>query len=184
MFRQADDGSHVLPAVESRKPESGSAEDEADARLSAEQEKVSPFIKRVAARSRGNPLVAWAVWRHCLNIARGEAAEEEAQEAAAADRGRTIWVRPWPQIGFPDLPEGARTGELLLLHTLLLHDGLPAPVLDSPLPFSMPEIMQRLYRLRAAGLVKEEDGYWRVTLLGYPAVRSALAGEDFLTDGF
>jgi len=182
VFRQADDGSHVLPRagpnIEAGKR--GTSQDEEP----LTEERVSPFLQRIGARSRGNPLVAWAAWRHCLNIAQGEEVEEVAQEAAASDRGRTLWVRPWPQMEFPVLPPGTRSNELFLLHALLLHDGLPAAILASLLPLGTPEIMQGLYRLRSAGLVKEEEGLWRVTLLGYPAVRNALAGEDLLVDGF
>jgi hypothetical protein len=128
--------------------------------------------------------VAWAIWRQCLHIGTDEDAEEAAQEAAARDRGRTLWIRPWQEVLLPELPRGTDTAELLLLHTLLLHDGLPADLLDALLPFSSGDIRQRLYRLRSGGLVKEEEGLWRVTLLGYPAVRTALSDEDNLVDAF
>lgn len=184
VFRQADDGSYVLPPADFETSEGGSDDKVDEGGFSGKKTKVSSFVQRIGARSRGNPLVAWAFWRHCLNIARGEDAGEEAREAAADDRGPTIWVRPWSQIEFPDLPQATPTCELFMLHALLLHDGLPAPILASVLPIGRPEIVQGLYRLRSAGLVKEEGELWRVTLLGYPAVRNALDGENYLVDGF
>jgi hypothetical protein len=183
VFRLADDGSYSLPPVEHATPvNEEDAETESDE--TKQEAPSSPFLQRLAARSRGNPLVAWAIWRQCLHIGKDEDAEEAAQEAAAQDRGRTLWVRPWQEIRLPEVPRGTDTGELLLLHTLLLHDGLPADLLDALLPFSLGDIRQRLYRLRSAGLVKEETDLWRVTLLGYPAVRAALNDEDFLIDAF
>jgi hypothetical protein len=183
VFRLADDGSHALPPVEGKV--SG---DEEQIDVPGEQEKPdtpsSPFLQKLAARSRGNPLVAWAVWRQCLHIGTDEDVEEEAQEAAARDRGRTLWIRPLPEVRLPEISRGTGAAELLVLHTLLLHDGLPAQILDLLLPFSPGDIMQRLYRLRSGGLVKLEDGLWRVTLLGYPSVRAALSDEDYLVDAF
>jgi hypothetical protein len=124
------------------------------------------------------------MWRQSLQIASDEDIEEEAQEAAVADRGRTIWVRPWSQLSFPEIPPGTDRHDLMLLHTLLLHDGLPSDILDLLLPLSRGAIMERLHRLRAVGLVKIEGGLWRVTLLGYPAIRGAMADEDMLVDDF
>jgi hypothetical protein len=184
VFRQTDDGSHVLPEVERRSEQPGnnhSDEDPGD--LPSDKHSVQ-FLQRLAARSRGNPLVGWATWRQSLHIAGGEDIEEEAQEAAAADRGRTIWVRPWSQLTFPEMPTRADRHDLMLLHTLLLHDGLPAAILDRLFPQSLGQIMERLYRLRAAGLAKLEEGLWRVTLLGYPSVRRAMVDEGMLVDDF
>jgi hypothetical protein len=184
VFRLTDDGSNVLPDVESRAEQpAGERLDEADHEVPLDK-RSGQFLQRLAARSRGNPLVGWAMWRQSLQIANDEDIEEEAQEAAAADRGRTIWVRPWSQLSFPEIPPGTDRHDLMVLHTLLLHDGLPADILDLLLPLSLGAIMERLYRLRAVGLIKIEDGLWRVTLLGYPAVRQAMADEDLIVDDF
>ncbi len=183
VFRLSDDGSLALSPVESRAAASGEPAEAAETDMKPGA-RSAPFLQKLAARSRGNPLVAWAIWRQSLNIGTDEEVEEAAQEAAAADRGRTLWIQPWQDLRLPALPPGSGAPELLLLHALLLHDGLPADILDRLLPFSQGEIMQRLYRLRTEGLLKLEDGLWRVTLLGYPAVRTALAEEDHLVDSF
>lgn len=184
VFRLTDDGSNVLPDVEQRIEQPGSEEVDDAVQELPPVKRSGQFLDRLAARSRGNPLVGWAMWRQSLHIAGDEDIEEEAQEAAAADRGRTIWVRPWSQLSFPEMPRSADRHDLMLLHALLLHDGLPAETLDRLLPLSLGTIMERLYRLRAAGLVKLEEGLWRVTLLGYPAVRHAMVDEDLLVDDF
>jgi hypothetical protein len=184
VFRLTDDGSSVLPDVQQRSGQPGNDQDEETSDELPTDKRSGQFLQRLAARSRGNPLVGWAMWRQSLHIAGDEDIEEVAQEAAAADRGRTIWVRPWSQLTFPELPPTVDRHDLMLLHTLLLHDGLPAEILDSLLPLSLGTIRERLYRLRAAGLTKLEEGLWRVTLLGYPAVRRAVADEDLLLDDF
>lgn len=182
-FRLTDDGSHVLPAVENcANADSGDLEDQPAG--ADRTEKPSSFLEQLAARSRGNPLVAWAQWRQCLHTSKDDDVDEDAQEAASGDNGRTIWVRPWSDVAMPEVPANTAPEALMLLHTLLLHDGLPADLLDLLLPASLGGIMEQLYRLRSAGLVKLESGVWRVTLLGYPSVRATLAGEDYLVDGF
>lgn len=183
VFRLTDDGSSVLPDVERRTEDGTAVSDEADHEVALEKRSVQ-FLQRLAARSRGNPLVAWALWRQSLQIAAGEDIEKEAQEAAAGDRGRTIWVRPWSQLALPELSSRADRRDLMLLHMLLLHDGLSSEILDRLLPLSRGAVMERLYGLRARGLVKTEEELWRVTLLGYPAVRQAIEDEDLLVDDF
>jgi hypothetical protein len=176
IFRQVDDGCYILP----------SDEDSSGDQICEEKEGAgkgdSYFLRRLAARSRGIPLIAWATWRHSLNIAMDQGVEEKARKAAVEDGGQTIWVRPWSQLDLPRIPQGVSHPETFLLHAILLHDGLPEEILPHLLPFSANEIKKNLLRLSTAGLLKEEEGMWRVTLLGYPAVRQYLGDEDYLVD--
>lgn len=174
VFRQSDNGNVILLSEESQ-----SNKENGDSDKSAE---VPDFLNRVAGRSRGIPLVAWAIWRNTLQIAAGEDIDKDAIEAAASDRGLTIWVRPWAHMELPSVPVNTSRDELFLLHLLLLHDGLTAQSIPHLLPCAAAGIMQGMDRLRTAGLVKIEDGIWRVTLLGYPAVRQYLYDEDYLVD--
>ena len=68
---------------------------------------------------------------------------------------------------------------VFVLHTLLVHDGVPAAVLPRLLPFQTTQILKTLADLRGRHLVHEVGGAWRVTLSYYPAVRRQLAAAGF-----
>ena len=53
------------------------------------------FWRLLADASRGNPRVAWEIWRRNLLTTKEAGVEKEAQEAAKEDAGYTLWVRPW-----------------------------------------------------------------------------------------
>ena len=70
----------------------------------------------------------------------------------------------------------------LVLHTVLLHDSLSEQPLTQLLPLSSFAVIKLLNRLKKAGLLESFSGGWRVTPLGYPAVRQSLAVEEYLVD--
>lgn len=169
----------------------------------------STYLERLAIYSRGNPGIAWAVWRESLLLGEEDrdAAEafgtstesdlenaededvtiidEKAKEAAHADSGFTVWVRPWEEIGLPQLPSGIGSLETFILHTLLLHHGLPHNTLVKLLPFHPAKSADALHQLQTHGIVaKEDDECWRVTTLAYATVRTFLDREGFMTDAF
>lgn len=148
----------------------------------ANQKAHSQFLKHLAARSRGIPKVAWNIWRHSLQVVTDEI-EHEAHATAAEDHRRTIWVRPWEQLALPALAPNAGATEALVLHALLLHNGLTEELLPQVLPLRSAEILFCLHQLRTAGVVVRRQGIWQTTPLGYPAVRGFLANENFLLDG-
>jgi len=149
---------------------------------------LSNFLKYLAAYSRGIPGIAWALWRHSLYLAmepkpEGSEAGEEDTQPAIERAGKTIWVQPWSQISRPSIPNLPERSQLLLvLHALMLHGGMWDRVLPELLPISPIEIMEYLYLLEAAGLVQSDQGFWRVTPQGYPAVRQSLQSEGYLVD--
>jgi len=171
IFRQADNGRCVLPPVGAECDDGREAE-------------VTGFTKRLAIHCRGVPGIAWAMWRHSLRCPAEDEVEEEARDAADGDRGGTIWVRPWHRLDWPAVPAATTRSDLLVLHTLLLHGGLPDPLLTELLPFATTVILRSLQRLRACGLLEEFNGRWRVTRLGYPAVRQFLRSDGYLVDAF
>lgn len=143
----------------------------------------SSFLRHLAVRSRGNPRVAWEIWRRSLLTAKESVVEENAQEAAAEDTGYTLWVRPWEQVQLPDLAGGATPLDGMLLYTLLQHGGLAQNLTAALLPEPPSRVAYALHQLCLGGLVEEVAGEWRPTALGYPAVRRFLAQEGFLVDG-
>lgn len=137
----------------------------------------------LAARSRGNPGVALALWRHSLRLAPDkEDARQDAAESSTTAPGHTVWVKPWSKLVLPAPGETPDRETLQLLHTLLLHDALSTPLLTELLPLSHFEITHRLRRLEGEGLLTVADDRWRVTPLGYPAVRQALLHEGYPVD--
>lgn len=142
----------------------------------------STFLEDVAARSRGNPGIAWHIWRHSMRIAVKEDVNEKAHAEAATDPGKTIWIRPWDKLGLPRVPAGAEASTAFLLHTLLLHGSATARTLHKLLPLPPAEIVRILQHLRDAGIVEGTGEQWSIAPLGYPAVRSFLAEEGYLID--
>jgi hypothetical protein len=180
IFRQSDNARFILPPA-TKSPESGLP----DQTSSAGQ---SNFLKYLAAYSRGIPGIAWAIWRHSLYLAMEQEAEENEagqgnDQPKATGGEKTIWVKPWHQLirpSIPNLPE--RPQLLLVLHALMLHGGLWGRTVQEILPFAPMGILEYLYLLETSGLVESDQGFWRCTPAGYPAVRQALQSEGYLTD--
>ena len=86
-----------------------------------------------------------------------------------------------------DLPTPATdAGEdtALLLHTLLLHNGLPAEVLAALLPIAPARLHLQVLQLEATGLVEMCAARWQVSALAYPGVRDFLRARGYHTDDF
>jgi len=172
VFRQADNGNLVVRHVEVVQEEGG------------KQERITDFLQRLASFSRGNPGVAYAIWRYSLRLAQKKEVQEKNQEAAVNDGlHRTVWVEPWSQLNLPSLPAlDRRDRALFVLHTLLLHDGLPGQVLAQILPFPESQTQGSLQSLRVAGVVTCDQDRWRVAAAAYPGVREFLRYEGYLVD--
>jgi hypothetical protein len=168
LFRQSDNGHYVLPP-----PDTDEVSGEA-----------SNFLQILAAHSRGIFGVAWAVWRASMQT---EPDENIAEEDGTGERkipNRTVWIIPWNQLNPPLLPSGAGRDEAFVLHTLLLHNGLPLELLQQLLSLSPSQVIETIFRLDEEGLVAEDDTVWKVTPRGYPAVRQFLQSNGYLVDQF
>lgn len=184
VFRQANNGRFVLPpeitgknALIKNQEQSSKPEDSFP----------STFLKRLAVESRGIPLVAWAIWRNSLKLAPDEdvadiAREEADKDATTTAKAKTIWVKAFADIELPRIPsELGQSGSFLLLF-LLQHDGLSADAIFDLLDFDRDQLIGLLNRLEKYGLIVNEDGTWRATWQGYPAIRRFLAEQDQLQD--
>ena len=180
LFRQTDSGSFVLPMLKTYEGQLPATLKEAYETKT--DDFPSLFIKKLALHSRGIPLVAWSTWRSSMNMAPEEEVAEAAKDAAAADRGKTIWVKPFEKISKPEIPSGLGRSASFILQLLLLQDGLPQDLIYRLLDFDKDAIAGTLYRLRRAGLVVLENDIWRVSWIGYPEVRRYLSQEDYLMD--
>ena len=166
-FLSAHSGTSLLP-----EPEDG--EEDAAA-------PVSPELRQLAARCRGNLGVAWHFWRERLRTA------TEPQKAQTGDDAPpptdAVWVAPELEPRAPASDAGDETA--LVLHALLLHNGLEAPLLATLLPIAAAHLNLQLLHLHALGLVERQDAdRWQVTPLAYPGVRAFLRARGYLTDSF
>ncbi len=168
LFRQSNNGNYVLPPPKAI--DNG--------------ENHSNFLQFLAAHSRGILGVAHAIW--CTGL-RTEPDTELAEEAGAEQRrfaDQTIWVTAWDQLALPTAPASAGFAEPLMLHALLIHNGLAIDMLRQLLPLSPDQIVETLHRLEQAGLVASAEQCWRITATGYPAAREFLKTRDFPLDQF
>lgn len=177
VFRQADSGAPIIGQDDDDTGPEGNGAG------SARGQEESDFLQHLAARSRGIPEIAWRVWRHSLLVEGDAEVDGAAEEQAGKDGGRTIWVRAWDQLELPAVPGDVGPTDALVLHALLLHNGLVDELFSPLLPLMPFEVAGALQRLQEAGLVAGSDGCRQVSALGYLAARDFLRQEGFLTDG-
>jgi hypothetical protein len=138
-------------------------------------------LQYLAARCRGNAGLARALWRARLRAEPDGDADDAGTDTT--EDGISIWVAPAP--GEPTLAVGADEEVALVLHALLLHNGLPGALLETLLPLPGFRVQGLLHRLAAAGAIAESRaGDWRVTAAGYAPVRDLLQAQGFLLDDF
>lgn len=168
IFRQADNGNYVLPPPTDT--QNGSANS-------------SDFLQQLAAYSGGIPGIAHTGWRASLRTVPDESSADAETPKDAAQRSTTLWVTPWHRLKRPTPTTDLLRENAFVLHTLLLHNGLPAEWLSQLLPSSCHPGLATLCYLETAGLVEQRhDGFWRISPLGYPVVRLFLKSEGYLID--
>lgn len=166
-FRQADNGHYLIPPPNVDETSPG----------------MNKYFQLLAAHSRGIAGIAREIWRVGL---RTEPDVLIRETTAALDKPstQTLWVTPWNESKFPELPSGSGRNEAFVCHALLLHNGLTATRLRQLLPLSPNETSETVFRLQAVGVIAGLDGVLRVTALGYLAVRQFLLANGYLADHF
>ncbi|MBU1109208.1 MAG: hypothetical protein KKB51_21195 [Candidatus Riflebacteria bacterium] len=184
VFRQADNGSFVLPPEITGK---GWIDQDATVKEYTPATFPSDYLKKLAVESRGIPLVAWSIWRNSLKLAPEEDVADIAREVADKDAtasatAKTIWVKAYKDIELPQLPSGLGQLTAFLLMYLLQHDGLASPAIFDLLDFEDDQLIGLLNRLQKSGIIVNENELWRASWQGYPAIRRFLAEQDHLQD--
>lgn len=134
----------------------------------------SDFLQRLAAFSRGIPLVAWAVWRDSLRMASDASATPPGNRA-------TLWLPDWSELDLPNPAGALGPCELAVLHEVLLQGSTTTELLARLLPFSAAEFANGLHVLRRTGLLETGPDGWQVPRLGYPAARVTLLEAGYHT---
>ncbi len=183
LFRQADNGAYLLPPPtkenDSKTPEETEEEE-------AEEIETSDFLPLLAAHSRGVLGIAWEIWRHSLRAEPDDILNEETTTQDKDLPQQTVWVAAWNQLDLPEVPSNSGHYEAMVLHTLLLHNGLPHDkrLLPRLLPLSTHHAVETILRLEDAGLVAKGEEEWRVGVLGYTAVRAFIQNKGYMVDQF
>lgn len=148
---------------------------------SAEQEQLQEEFVELAAHCRGNVAVATTYWRQRLRCLPDEDAAVD-DEKTATRTGEQVWVAGMPPE--PELPIGNEEDFFLLLHSMLLHGGLPESLLGELLPFSATRCLGLLGQLQQSGIACCANGRWQVRETAYAMVRRLLSARDYLSDSF
>ncbi|MDT8407561.1 MAG: hypothetical protein RQ715_09965 [Methylococcales bacterium] len=142
-----------------------------------DEAQISAELKQLAVYCRGNLGLARTYWR-----ARLKAEPEPEQDTDSEHYQASVWLGDMPEPVM--LPSTLAHDTALILHVLLLHNGLPDGVLPELLPMPAYGIDARLAELAALGVVELCDTRWRIAEQAYIAVREYLRGRDFVTDDF
>ena len=150
-------------------------------KIKQKQAETSKLMSSLAAKSRGNPGVALALWRACL---RTRDTDSKRPAILASTATTVLWVVSPSELQAPQLDIDVDRVHRFVLHWILLHGGLSLALLIRLLPFSADQIRRRVNTLREAGVLEEQDERLQVALTAYPLVRRDLESEGFLTDAF
>ena len=167
-FRQSDNGKYVISPDY---PENSSHES-------------SDFLQSLAAYSRGNLGVASTFWKSSAGFEADGISSEDKQEDQENKRKKTIWITPWNQLTKPEIPDKVGEDGALVLHSILIHNGLAVDLIKELLPLSSNQIMEIIQILEEAEILDVIDGIWTVTSSGYVAARDFVKSKGYLTDAF
>ena len=210
VVRMATDGLYVLPPKSTDKDINGK---DINGKDKNEKRKYAHLLRNLAADSRGIPGVALAIWQRALRARPDADADDTAlqsqEQRCHKNNGAHSWVVPLDQLRLPVMPISPERNFGLLLHALLLHDGLTTADLALVTAIAEPDLSLALSRLQQAGILKAgtlteeyaeqlpsanlkkpvedadlESKVWRVTPLGYPATRRHLQSWGFPLDVF
>ena len=205
IVRTATDGLYILPLE--------STDDDASDKKTKKKRKHGSLLRNLAADSRGIPGVALAIWQRALRarpkIDADDAADESKEQSDLSDNDANSWVVPLSQLRLPVMPVSPERNFGLVLHALLMHDGLSTADLALVTAIQEPELSLALARLQRAEIISasapvlDKTGpvpsvnleafagetdvnskVWCVTPLGYPTTRRHLQSWGFPLDVF
>jgi hypothetical protein len=90
----------------------------------------------------------------------------------------------WDQIRHPEVPSDAGRDEAFVIHTLLIHNGLPIEWMKALVPLHASHVLEIVSKLQEAEIVKVVDGVCRILPAGYPSARKFVQANGLLTDDF
>ena len=124
------------------------------------------------------------MWRSALRNAPDEDISDQVIPNEDGDRHTTLWVLPWERVQHPTPSSALKGDHILLLHSLLLHNGLSTDLLQKILPLSRTAVIQAIGTLKDGELIAHTGDTWQITPLAYPQTRRYLSEMGYLTDDF
>ena len=152
---------------------------------SSEEKQLQKEFEELAAYCRGNVAVAITYWRNRLRYGPDEDEPDEKKmeiKTREIKSGEHLWITAMPPE--PELPGGNNDEFCILLHTILLHDGLTDSLVGELLPFSAIRCRGILGQMEQAGIVYFDNSCWQVSEIAYIAIRRLLNAHGYLTDSF
>lgn len=198
VIRTTTDGLHILPL-----------ESPDECKKNKKKRKRSNLLRNLAADSRGISGVALAIWRKALrNQPEGDDSKQQSKNNKESAQS---WAVPLDKLKLPVMPVSPEYNLGIVLHALLLHDGLSKTDLALVTAVQEPELSLVLLRLKQAEIIAaalpvdkevrriaslntmdaaakkdtaEDSKIWRVTPLGYSTTRRHLQSWGFPVDVF
>ena len=151
-----------------------SGDDAFDLKSGAESK--TEFMSDLASQSLGIPWVAWNMWRASLRVS-----SEKEQSISKSQRDesqlQTLWISELKSFS---LPKHQDQRALLVLQTLLIHNGLSREDIDLTVPNS--HYSNVLPALMNAGLVEKVDSIYHCVPAAYPSIRDGLRSAGYPMD--
>lgn len=163
-FRQSDNGNDILASKDSEKG----------------FEQKNSYLQLLAAKSRGNAGVSRELWKASMQVEPEQNTHDEQDGRKPGER--TIWIKPLDKLSLPSVSSSEGIETSLVLHALLLHNGLELELLQKFLPLAAGSVAGMVFRFAEEGLLEEHDGRWRVTASGYISVRQHIRSRGLLVD--
>lgn len=126
------------------------------------------YLTQLAAETRGHPWAAVALLAARMRHTKSD--EDDTTDAEDEEDGRTLWIKPPEHV---DLPTGYQRLSRLILHAVLVHDGLPEAAMVRVLPEAVPTGL--IGRLCDKGLLRRTEGRLSIPAVGYADVRRLLS---------
>lgn len=134
------------------------------------------YMSDLANKSLGIPWVAWNIWRASLRV-NSEKDLVLSEKGENGERVQTLWISELRDFTLPDRHDQKA---LLVLQTLLIHNGLSLEEIDLTVPNS--QYSNVLSALVKAGMVDKVGGIYHCVPAAYPAIRDGLRSAGFPTD--
>lgn len=152
--------------------------------ISSEDEPPDPFFSDLAAFCRGNIVLEVNMWKEKLRLENDNPELEEKAKSEKSEEKSTNETVVWldPELSEFVLPSQLDDDLVIILHTLMLHHGLPEYILYKILPFSESRCRGGLSYLLSTGIVKNSEGKCFVAETAVIGVRRMLFGRDYLVD--
>ena len=140
------------------------------------------YMSDLANISLGIPWVAWNIWRAGLRVNTEE--EPPLKSAKSGKRAKTgeakvqtLWIS---ELNNFTLPNRHDQKALLVLQTLLIHNGLTRDDIEMTIPNS--QYSNVLSSLVKAGMIEKLDNIYHCVPAAYPAIRNGLKNAGFPMD--